>query len=102
MVVVEVCVDTIRSAKVAAESGAARIELCSSLKLGGLTPSAGMVTHTNTQLHTYFIHTIKRTRSSALAFFVPVSPSSRFARSPGCVRFCGRRPGGAKGSASAT
>ena len=42
-VLMEVCVDTIEGAWIAAENGADRIELCAALSEGGLTPSAGMM-----------------------------------------------------------
>lgn len=41
-IILEVCVDTIDDALAAASAGAQRIELCSSLETGGLTPSTGM------------------------------------------------------------
>lgn len=40
---VEVCVSSTSSIKNAATAGADRIELCSALELGGLTPSAGFI-----------------------------------------------------------
>jgi len=42
-IILEVCVDTADDAHAAREAGAGRIELCSCLELGGLTPSFGLV-----------------------------------------------------------
>ena len=43
VVLLEVCIDDLAGLEAAVEGGADRVELCSALALGGLTPSAGLM-----------------------------------------------------------
>ena len=42
---VEVCVETLESAVAAESGGAHRLELCSALTIGGMTPSVALLNH---------------------------------------------------------
>ena len=63
----EVCVDNIRSILVTNKVGVDRLELCGSLAVGGITPSAGLVTYAkeNTNIS---LHAMIRTRDGDFCF----------------------------------
>ena len=67
--IVEVCASSLLSIKNAFQAGADRIELCSALEIGGLTPSLGLIKQS---LEDNFlpIHCLIRPRGGH--FFIPL------------------------------
>ena len=65
--IVEICVDSIDSALIAEKSGANRIELCSALALGGITPSWGLIERAVQKL-SIGIHVLIRARGGDFTY----------------------------------
>lgn len=61
-ILVEVCADSLESAEIAQKAGAQRIELCSALSCGGLTPSVALMEYTRKKV-TINIHALIRPRN---------------------------------------
>jgi copper homeostasis protein len=68
---VEVCVESAEGAVVAEQAGAARVELCSALILGGVTPSLGCVTTTVRSVRRIGVHVLIRPREGDFVFTPP-------------------------------
>ena len=64
---VEVCANSLESALVAEEAGANRIELCSELGVGGITPSYGLLKAVKTQV-SIPVHVLIRPRSGDFTY----------------------------------
>ena len=64
--ILEICVDDAAGVDAAVAGGADRIELCSALELGGLTPSAGLLEHALRAGHP--IHMMVRPRAGGFVY----------------------------------
>ena len=66
--ILEVCTGSLQSVINAVEGGAERIELCSALALGGLTPSLGLVQKVRTLYPKLKIHVLIRVREGNFVY----------------------------------
>jgi len=69
---VEIAVQDVAGVRIALEAGAARVELCQALGLGGLTPSAGLIEAAVEAAHaasaTSFVHVLVRPRGGGFVY----------------------------------
>lgn len=79
----EICVESLERATEAQRAGAWRIELCSALSEGGITPSHGLITRTRKELDIR-LHPIIRPRGGD---FVYSNPEFEIMKED--IRFCG-------------
>jgi copper homeostasis protein len=66
--VLEICIDGVEGARRAARAGASRVELCSALLVGGLTPSTGMVEATIAAAGHLRVHVLIRPRAGDFVY----------------------------------
>jgi len=65
--IIEICTNSFASAKAAQEAGADRVELCTELSVGGLTPSYGLIQKVRNEL-SIPIHVMIRPRSGNFTY----------------------------------
>jgi copper homeostasis protein len=86
-VVVEICSTSLKSIKNAALAGADRVELCSGLELGGITPSVGLIEEA-VSLKLIDIHCLIRPRAGHFTYSEDekkiIEKDIRFALEAGC------------------
>ena len=84
----EICASTYQSALNAQRAGAHRIELCTELGVGGLTPSYGMLRRVMAEL-TIPVHVLIRPRSGDFTYseaeFEIMKEDIRFCKEAGCA-----------------
>ena len=85
--VVEICSTSLKSIKNAALAGADRVELCSGLELGGITPSVGLIEEA-VNLKLIDIHCLIRPRAGHFTYSENekqiIEKDIRFALEAGC------------------
>lgn len=68
MAILEVCCGNLASVEAAVWGGAERIELCSALSLGGVTPSIGLLQHVRNRFPDLRVHPLIRLREGSFVY----------------------------------
>lgn len=85
--IIEICANSFESAKAAAEGGAHRIELCTQLAVGGLTPSHQLIEKVITELNIP-VHALIRPRKGNFCYteeeIITMINDIKFCKNAGC------------------